>query len=342
MKIRSPKFSRRFRRIGSAVRRGADRLKREAFRRTALLKEAAFRKTVLLKEASFRQNAWHAVFFLSLCAFAVCCGILFHRLYTLPKQSDEGLAKARSLYRGASSSVPQSSSSASFSSAPEEKKLSFSELQAANRDVKGWITIPGTAIDDPVLCPPKDRPDYYLTHDWEGNETKYGSIFLYSGSTSQKNIILYGHSMKDGRMFAPLLDYQEPRFYDLHPVIQFRLGNDTAAWKIFAVIKVNTDPSQGEPFDYQKTKFASPKDFSDFLGRVRIRSVLNIPVDLKTSDTLLTLSTCSYEFDGFRTVIFARRLRRGENASVDTPKVSENAGALYPDCWYAKFGGKRP
>lgn len=310
----------RFRRTGNAVRRGAARL----------------------WKAALRRDAWHAAFFLSFCVLIVCCGTLFCRLYVLPKQSDEGLDKARSLYRD-SSSLPQStSSSVSSVSAPEQKELSFSELQAVNRDVKGWITIPGTVIDDPVLCPPKNQPDYYLTHDWEGNQTKYGSIFLYSGSSAQKNIILYGHSMKDGRMFAPLLYYPEPGFYSLHPVISFQLGSDKAFWKIFAVVKTNTDPSQGEPFDYQKTKFASSKSFSDFLGQVRMRSVLNVPVDVKTTDTLLTLSTCSYEFDGFRTVIFARRLRPGEDAAVDTSGVFKNAGALYPDCWYAKFGGKKP
>lgn len=303
---------------------------------------AVCRGTARLWRAALRRDAWRAVFLLSFCVWIVCCGTLFRRLYILPKQSDERLAEARSLYRD-SSSLPQSiSSAASCRSAPEQKKQSFSELQAVNRDVKGWITIPGTAIDNPVLCPPKDQPDYYLTHDWEGNQTKYGSIFLYSGSSAQKNIILYGHSMKDGRMFAPLLNYSEPGFYDLHPVISFQLGSDKAFWKIFAVVKTNTDPSQGEPFNYQKTRFASSKSFLDFLGQVRMRSVLSVPVDLKTSDTLLTLSTCSYEFEGFRTVIFARRLRPGEDAAVDTSGVFRNAGALYPDCWYAKFGGKKP
>lgn len=316
-----------FGRIGDAVRRGAGRL----------------------KETAFRQGALHAAFFLSLCVFAVCSGVLFYQLYLLPRQSDEEMEAARCLYRGESSSAPQSSSPAASSSsdgsAPERKKLSFSELQAVNRDVKGWITIPGTAVDYPVLCPPAGRPDYYLTHDWEGNQTKYGSIFLYrtdSGTSARKNTILYGHSMKDGRMFAQLLYYTEVSFYDLHPVVLFQMGNDKAAWKIFAVIKVNTDPSQGKPFDYQKTRFASSGDFSDFLSQVKLRSVLSLPVDLKSSDSLLTLSTCSYEFDGFRTVIFARRIRPGEDESVDTSKVSRNADALYPDCWYAKFGGKKP
>lgn len=299
-------------------------------------------KAVLSAKTFFReQNAWHAVLSLSLGVFAVCSGILFYRLYVLPGRTDASLADARSLYRGFSS-APQSSSAGSSAPPQKQDEYTFSKLQALNPDVKGWITIPGTAVDYPVLCPPADSPDYYLAHDWKRGASKYGSIYMFPADPKQKNIILYGHSMKDGRMFAPLLQYARPDFYSLHPTIQFRQGSGTACWKVFAVIKANTDPSQGQPFDYQKTRFASSKAFSDYLGQVRARSVLSLPVDLKTSDFLLTLSTCSYEFDGFRTVVFARRVRPGENADVDIPRVSANGKALYPDCWYQKFGGEKP
>ena len=287
--------------------------------------------------AFLRRNAWPAALAASLGVLAVCSGILFYRLNVLPGQSDRSASDARSLFR-ASSSAPQSPSSPAGFAVGQE--YSFSALRAVNPDVKGWITIPGTAVDYPVLCPPAGRPDYYLTHDWERNETKYGSIFLYGSASGQKNVVLYGHSMKDGRMFAPLLQYTDAAFYSFHPTVRFQIGNDAADWKIFAVIKANTDPSQGVPFDYQKTRFASTKSLSDFLGGVRTRSVLSLPVDVKPSDSLLTLSTCSYEFEGFRTVVFARRVRPGESAEVRVAEASRNAHALYPDCWYGSAGKK--
>ncbi len=306
------------------------------------IKKIALQRADLSAKIFFRkQNAWRAVLSLSLSVFAVCSGILFYRLYVLPRRTDANLADARSLYRG-SASAPQSSSAGNSAPPQKQDEYTFSKLQALNPDVKGWITIPGTDVDYPVLCPPADSPDYYLTHDWKRDVSKYGSIYLFPPDPKQKNIILYGHSMKDGRMFAPLLQYARPDFYSLHPTILFRQGSDMAYWKIFAVIKTNTDPSQGQPFDYQKTRFASSKAFSDYLGQVRARSVLGLPVDLKTSDSILTLSTCSYEFDGFRTVIFARRVRPGENADVDISRASANDKALYPDCWYQKFGGEKP
>lgn len=313
------------------------------FPRIARTGKAVLRKAGLRGKALFRRkNGWYAALFLSLTVLAVCSGLLFERLYVLPKQSDSALEDARSLYRSPS---PGRASSSAGSAAPQDDGYTFEKLQAVNRDVKGWITIPGTAVDYPVLCPPADSPDYYLTRDWKRDASKYGSIYMLPASAAQagrKNIILYGHSMKDGRMFAPLLRYTDPQYYCLYPTILLQMGNEKAYWKIFAVIKANTDVSQGQPFDYQKTRFASTKAFSDYLKAVRLRSVLTLPVDLKTSDSLLTLSTCSYEFDGFRTVVFARRVRGGENTDVDASKVSANAGALYPDCWYQKFGGKKP
>jgi sortase B len=301
-----------------------------------------------------RLEVYHIIFLFCACVSAVCLGILFFRLVILPGQSDAAATEARSLYRNPaisssapqSSPAPQSSTVLGSAASSTQDALSFSELKAINPDVEGWITLPGTMIDYPVLRAPASTPDYYLTHDWKHNATKYGSIYLYTPpskvSVKQKNTILYGHSMKDGRMFADLLQYDNLAYYRLHPTFLYQDSGSKANWKIFAVIKTNTDLAQGPPFDYQKTRFASTHDFSKYLYEVRIRSILNIPVDVKTSDDILMLSTCSYEFDGFRTVICARRVRMGESTDVDTANAEINSEVLYPDCWYKKFGGEKP
>lgn len=254
------------------------------------------------------------------------------------------MAEARSLYQSSAvSSAPRTDVQSAGKKEPAP--TSFDGLKAINPDVAGWIALPDTVIDYPVLLAPADSPDYYLTHDWQHNETKYGSIFmLESGlaAAGRKNTILYGHSMKDGRMFAALLKYESLSFYRSHPVVLFQEGNQKVYWKIFAVIKVNTEPSQGQPFDYQKPSFSSDDEFLNYLYQVRIRSIFNLPVDSGPSDRILTLSTCSYEFSGFRTVVFARQVRSSESADVDTGKAAKNKTVLYPDCWYQRFGGKKP
>lgn len=314
------------------------------------LDRLGFRMHKFIHKTAF--SGRRAVFCVFLCCalvFASCASILVIRLFVLPRQSDAGMDAARSLYRdSAVPSGPQPTQPGNSSSAQPQKEagpLPFSELQAVNKDVTGWVTISGTAIDYPVLCAPANSPDYYLTHDWEKSTTKYGSIYLLHSNLSasrRKNTILYGHSMADGRMFASLLQYDNLAYYRDHPIIQYQQGTTKSDWKIFAVIKTNTDPAQGQPFDYQKTSFTSTDDFLNYLYQVRIRSVLSLPVNLKSSDDILTLSTCSYEFDGFRTVVFARRVRSGESAEVSVAKAGKSTTTLYPDCWYQRFGGKVP
>lgn len=71
-----------------------------------------------------------------------------------------------------------------------------------------------------------------------------------------------------------------------------------------------------------------------FYYDVMKRSMVNTGVDLNENDKTVMLSTCSYEYEGFRTVIVARKVRDGEDATVDTSKITENENVLYPDIWY--------
>jgi sortase B len=262
-------------------------------------------------------------------------GVLIYQMVILPVQSDHTVNEARAIYR--------KDNAASSAAATSEKNTSLAELQKINPDVQGWITIPNTVIDYPVLCPPKNDEDYYLTHDWKKQSSKYGSIYTLNEKTAPgTNKILFGHSMRDGRMFAAVLKYADLNFYRSAPVFTYQEGTEVSKWKVFAVIKTNTKASQGEVFDYLKTTFATSDDFLEFLYEVRLRSMLTLPVNISPSDEILTLSTCSYEFDGFRTAVFARKVRAGESDSVDTAAASVNNSALYPDCWYRKYGGTKP
>ena len=70
--------------------------------------------------------------------------------------------------------------------------------------------------------------------------------------------------------------------------------------------------------------------------------MINCPVNVNEDDELITLSTCSYEFTNFRTVIVARRVRIGESAKVDVSKASLNDNAVWPEVYYNSRGGERP
>jgi sortase B len=139
-----------------------------------------------------------------------------------------------------------------------------------------------------------------------------------------------------------LLNFGDLGVYKASPVITFDTTAEKGQWKIFSVFKTNTENGQGKPFDYLKTDFKTESEYMDFIYQVRIRSMIQTPVDFKPTDKIITLSTCSYEFDGFRTVVVARRVRSGESNTVDTAKAQPNDKTLYPNGWYQKYGGKAP
>lgn len=207
-----------------------------------------------------------------------------------------------------------------------------------NSDIVGWITVDGTVIDYPVLQSSVEDDEYYLKRNYKKQYSSYGSIFLDSYcSTAGDMQVLYGHSMNDGSMFRGLLSFGEPGVVAASPVIQYDTAGESSQWLIISVFKTNTLPSQGEIFSYIRTGFSSPQDKLEYLYQVMQRSMVNTHVGVNESDDLLLLSTCSYEFSDFRTVVVARRLREGE--ALPAVNVTYAEHTLYPDCWYQKYGG---
>lgn len=221
----------------------------------------------------------------------------------------------------------------------DEYSAKFNELSKINPDIKGWIKIDGTVINYPVLEPPTTNPTFYLDKNYKKEYAKSGSIFINSdicGLTEDiQNIVLHGHSMKNGSMFASLIHFSDIETYKRSPIVTFDTQFERAKWKIFAVIKTNSELSQGKLFDdYFSPNFKTPYDFKKLIYDIKIRSLLNIPVDVNENDKILTMSTCSYEMKGFRTVVFTRKVRHGESTNVDLDKVKVNNNPKMPDGWY--------
>ncbi len=233
----------------------------------------------------------------------------------------------------------------------EGSGIDWDELLSINPEIVGWIYINDTKIDYPVLWHKSDDmySQYYLNHNYKGEWDSYGTIFLdYRDleGTDSKNVVMHGHHMNDGSMFGNLMSYAGMSgnldFYEEAPIVEFDTPKADAKYKIISVFKTNTLSSQGEFFNYLRADFQNEKDFMDYVYNVRIRSLINCPVDVNEDDELITLSTCSYEFTNFRTVVVARKVRIGEEAKVDTDKASINDNAVWPEVYYNAYGGSRP
>jgi len=115
------------------------------------------------------------------------------------------------------------------------------------------------------------------------------------------NVVLYGHHMKNGSMFAALMGYKEKTFFQEHPIIEYNTPYGRTRWQIFSAYVTNTR------FYYIETKF-TPETFRDFLSTINHKSKFQTGIPLDGIDAILTLSTCTYEFDDARFVVHARRL----------------------------------
>lgn len=219
----------------------------------------------------------------------------------------------------------------------------FTSLLQKNADTKGWISIPGTNVNFPVVQA-KDNAEY-LTVDFYKQPNRYGNPFLDCRDSilpESQNLIIYGHNMNDDQMFHEITKYKNADFYNTSPIITFDTLYQSGKWKIFAGFITTADSTKKGSINYLVTNFDSDSVFMNFVAEVKKRSVINTQVDVRPGDTLLTLSTCTYEVDSknWRFVLMARGLRPGEDDTVGP--ATHNANALYPDLWYKTFGGKPP
>ncbi|WP_175562120.1 class B sortase [Anaerocolumna xylanovorans] len=302
--------------------------------------------------------------FISLGVFLVCAIYLGYELILRPYLSQKAVTEARNLYNTSKEEVAATkepeSTEAPKDTLQETSKADMSEdslydsmgrlkefsgLLSVNEDVKGWITIDGTNIDYPVLQSGKDDPEYYLHKNLDRKTDKAGSIFLDINSSVEENtqnMLIYGHNMKStDNMFHYLIKYNDLAYYRKHPVITFDTLYHKGQWKIISIFKADANIND-DFFDFTRTRFESDTDFLEYVYQLRIRSIYNIPVDMNEKDQIITLVTCSYELDNYRTVIVARKIRDGENSAVAADKAAVNPSILYPASWYANYGGTAP
>lgn len=184
-------------------------------------------------------------------------------------------------------------------------------LYAQNHDLIGWLEIPGV-LDLPVMY--RDNR-YYLTHDFNKKKNAAGTLFLdenHRFSEKAQHLLLHGHNMKDGTMFGHLVHYlKDIDYYRAHSIVHFDTLWEEEEYVIFSVMRVPLDVRDERFVNYfSYPVFAGEQQFDAYVRKVQLHSVYAIPIDVKHTDALLTLSTC---IDEDRLVIVCRRIREGES-----------------------------
>ena len=190
-------------------------------------------------------------------------------------------------------------------------KISYQRLFAANEDMIGWLKIPGTEIDYPVMQTMEDE-EYYLHRNFFKEKDNNGTLILDTDSDITKtsnNLIIHGHNMKSGAMFAGLVDYEEEEFLKEHRQIEFHTRAEERKYEVIAVFRSKVYTPEDKVFKYYQFFEAENQDeFDDFYNNIKKMSIYDTGVTAQYGDEFITLSTCVYHTTNGRLVVVGKRI----------------------------------
>ena len=166
--------------------------------------------------------------------------------------------------------------------------INFSELADTNSDIVGWMIIPGTVVDYPIVKSHDNQE--YLGLSFEKNKSKNGTVFMDAANHSDWNdfnTVIYGHNMKDGSMFKTIAKYRDQSFYKEHPTVTIaKAGGRVSTYNIISGYTTNT-----RDIVYTKS-FDSIADYTLFVNAVKKKSAYNTGIAADVYKRSVVLSTC--------------------------------------------------
>ena len=188
----------------------------------------------------------------------------------------------------------------------EEKKykINFEELKQKNSDTVAWLKIENTNIEFPIVQ--ANNNSYYLTHNFDKKYNVAGWIFAdYKNKLdgTDRNIVVYGHNMRNNSMFGSLKDVITEEWYnnEENKYITFVTENEYQTYQVFSVYQIKTEDY------YIKTEFKS-NEFTEFIDTITKRSKKDFGINVSKEDTILTLSTCANN-NKYRVVLHSVRVK---------------------------------
>lgn len=185
-------------------------------------------------------------------------------------------------------------------SADMEEFIDLEALREVNGDVCGYIEINGTQISYPVMR--SEQPHKYLRMNFYGESSIYGSIYLdNAGYLSGTNMVLYGHSMKSGKMFGELKRYLEADFAQKHREIRYITGEEIRIYDLCAIFQAPADEETlvGNLIPYTEEECRLLTSFIAERGGT-------IYQQFSWGDQLITLATCEYSNRNGRLFVIGR------------------------------------
>lgn len=183
----------------------------------------------------------------------------------------------------------------------EIAEINIAALREENEDVLGWIRIPDTRIDYPLLQ--GEDNDFYLKHTWQKQRNSVGSIFLEHlnrPDLTDFNTIVYGHNMRDKSMFGQLDNYSIEGFWETHPYVYIAIDSGVYRYEVFAFLQA---PVDSVTYSIRPQRDDTKQEFIDYSME---HTWIDTGVRPVITDRILTLSTCTGRDYSARNVVQAR------------------------------------
>ncbi|MGL5352979.1 MAG: class B sortase [Clostridium sp.] len=184
------------------------------------------------------------------------------------------------------------------------KKVNINEmkLMSINRDYKLWLNIGNTNVDYPVVQ--TDNNEFYLKHNFNKEESISGTLFVdYRNNINEdENVVIYGHNMRNGTMFKDINSFKDKEFFENNYITIIK-DNREYKYEIFSIYVI----PENEVVLNQK--FENHDEYLKYLDVLSEKSLYKKEVDLNDDSNIITLITCSYEYDNARTIIHAKLSR---------------------------------
>lgn len=202
----------------------------------------------------------------------------------------------------------------------------YQSLYEENMDLIGWLMVPDTNINYPVMQTPGNE-DYYLSYGFDKKENINGCLILdtdsiagigiiennyteIGGMVPSTNLIIHGHTMKSGMMFGGLKKYEEESYGIAHSFICFDSLYEKQEYELISAFYSQVYRKSEDVFKYYYFFQADTEDeFNDWYENIKNLSLYDTGVNAEYGDTFITLSCCSYQVENGRFVVVGKRIK---------------------------------
>ena len=243
-----------------------------------------------------KQRILNIAIYLILFLILICSGFKLYFWYKDKKNNDETTEQLKNNVKLEKIKKDNSNN--------EKYIVDFKKLKSENSDVVAYIKVNNTNIEYPIVK--TSNNNFYLNHSFDKSKNSRGWIFAdYKNKfdNTDKNIVIYGHNMRDESMFGSLKNILNEEWYNNaeNKNITFLTEKENYIYKVFSIYKIESEDY------YIKTNFKNDEDYEKFLNTIKNRSIKNFDINLNINDKIITLSTCANN-NKYRIVLHAKKL----------------------------------